>query len=793
MPVQTITNMPTLTIDNQTITVPEGKTVLEAAEELGIVVPHFCYHKELGAVGACRMCAVTVHEGSFKGLKMSCLIKVEDGMVVTTNDERSETFRKRVGEWQMMNHPHDCPVCDEGGECQLQEMTIAAGHGQRRYDGPKRTYNNQDLGPFIAQEMNRCIQCYRCVRTYQDFCGGRDFGVLGSRNRVFFGRFKDGMLESDFSGNIVDACPTGVFTDKTYRFKSRFWDLQEAPSVCPHCSLGCATVPGGRYREMQRVRGGENPEVNGAFICDRGRFGSSYANHPQRPRRARIDEQQVSVPDALSRLNQQARDTVRQHGREAVLLVGSERASLEANWLLQQWARELGCQPPVLNPHGPGQAAAAVAAFDLSDRLASLRQIRESDLVVVVGADPLAEAPMLAVALRQTVRNGGQVMVYDPRPVELPFCFDHQRLSPTELYNFILDGGDEGMHVRDLLKKAERPVLVGGGLMGATGLQQLHKLALLVSNDDRPCLVHPLLGGPNSFGTALLADGETEDLIARLESGAVKMLVCLENDPLVEAPARERFAAALTRLDNLVVCDYLDTELAGQANLFIPTRTPLETAGTFINNEGRMVCYEPVMEPGIALKDCLEDGHPSRRFSSTTPGGEPWAAVAVLQNLLGRDAGGLADVRRDLAGQVARLAALPDLVAGTAGFRVSAVPALDRAAVKVPEQPAGSLQLIVTPARYGSDLLSRASDKLEPRFPDTARALMHGSDAARLGLVDGDRIMIDSDLVSMALPVRCCEDMAGNCVILENSPALPSPVPRSGIAFCLISKEVADD
>ncbi len=783
--------MPTLKIDNQTITVPEGKTVLEAAEELGIVIPHFCYHKELGAVGACRMCAVNVEEGTFKGLKMSCLIKVEEGMVVSTTDEKSSTFRERVGEWQMMNHPHDCPVCDEGGECQLQEMTISSGHSRRRYDGPKRTYTNQDLGPFVVQEMNRCIQCYRCVRTYQDFCGGRDFGVLGSRNRVFFGRFKDGMLESDFSGNIVDVCPTGVFTDKTYRFKSRFWDLQEAPSVCPHCSLGCSTIAGGRYREIQRVRGGNNPAVNGSFICDRGRFGSSYANHSDRPRQARIANKVVDVAAALNALQAKAKETVRLYGRDAVLLVGSERASLEANWLLQQWAKMLNCQEPVLNPHVGNMATASVAAYDLSDRLASLEQVRQADVIFVAGADPLAEAPMLALAMRQAVRNGGQVFVYDPRAIELPFDFDHQRLNPTDLANYILDGNADSLHIRELLKKARQPVVVGGGLLGEIGLRQLHKLSLLASNEERLCLVHPLLGGANSFGTAVLQERPSEDLLRRLESGKVKMLVCLETDLLMEVCAGDRIDAALTGIETLVVCDYLHSALVGQADIIIPTRTPLETAGSFINNEGRINCFMPVMEPGLPLHECLEDGHPSRQFTDTTPGSEPVAAVAALNYLLGTSGEDIVAVRQRMSGQIARLGGLAEVQAGSQGLRVAAVPALDREALSVAEQPAGSFHLIVTPARYGSDLFSRNSEKLAPRFVDTAKVQMNITDVQRLNLQDGDMVVIDSELAPLTLPIQCHETIAENCVILENSPALPIPLPTSGLVFCLISKELS--
>src|SRR5512133_3176373 len=268
--------MPTLTIDNQTVTVPPGANVLEAAKALGLVIPHFCYHEALGAVGACRLCAMTFIAGPVKGVQMACMVEAKDGMVVSTVDPAAQEQRRHVIEWLMMNHPHDCPVCDEGGECQLQDLTIAGGHSVRRYRGTKITRNNQRLGPFIEQEMNRCIQCYRCVRTYRDYCGGTDFGVLGTRQRLFFGRMRDGRLESPFSGNLVDVCPTGVFTDKTYRFQSRVWDLQEAASICPHCSLGCATIPGARFRELQRVRSNIDREVNGHFICDRGRFGYGH-------------------------------------------------------------------------------------------------------------------------------------------------------------------------------------------------------------------------------------------------------------------------------------------------------------------------------------------------------------------------------------------------------------------------------------------------------------------------------------------------------------------------------------
>jgi len=785
--------MPTLTIDNQQVTVADGATVLEAAEQLGIIIPHFCYHKALGPVGACRMCAVTVVEGTFKGLKMSCLVKAEEGMVVTTDDQRSVEFRERVGEWLMLNHPHDCPVCDEGGECQLQEMTIASGHGLRRFGGKKRTYNNQQLGPFIAQEMNRCIQCYRCVRTYKDYCGGKDFGVMGSRNRVFFGRFKDGTLESDFSGNIVDTCPTGVFTDKTYRFKSRYWDLQEAPSVCPHCSLGCATIPGGRYGELQRVRSSVNEKVNGFFICDRGRFGSSYVNHPERPRQASRGEWRLTVDEALPQLDLKARELVKQHGPEAVLLLGSNRASLETNWLLQRWAEKIDCRAPLLSAHLPRHQAAQVAAFDLDDRLASLEKVRQSDLVVVLGVDPLAEAPMLAVALRQTARNGGQVLVYDPRPVELPCKFDHQALSPTQLHDLLgIKKGSEADHLRDLLQKAERPVLVAGGdLLGASGLLLVKKLAKEVSNDSRSCLVHPVLGGPNSFGAALLSLPEQDDLLTRLESGRVKMLVCVETDPLLEAPQGGRFGKALSSLDELVVLDYLPTSLSVHANLFIPTTAPTESAGTFINNEGRQQLFAPVIEPRLPITVTGDGDHPPREFSSVASGSGPQPAWQQLQKLLAED-GDLAAVRSRMNDTLPRLVDFANLVPGGVTCRVAGADEQSLCSDEVATPSDDSLQLVVSPARYGSDLLSRLSAKLEHRFAEAGLQL-HPQDAATRGLKDGTKVTLETVQGTFKLTLRYAESLAVGCALVENGANFPQLVPGGKLGFCQVYSGVSHD
>ncbi len=426
--------MPKLTIDNREIDVPQGTNVLQAAERLGIMIPRFCYHPALGSLGACRMCAVMFLEGRVKGVEMSCMVKAEDGMVVSTTHPEAMEFRKYVIEWLMLDHPLDCPVCDEGGHCLLQDETVSGGHGLRRFLGPKRTYRNQDLGPFVLHEMNRCIQCWRCRRFYQEYAGYRDLGALQIGRRTYFGRFTDGALESPFAGNLIDVCPTGVYTDKPSRFKGRRWNFERGPSLCLHCSLGCNTVASARYREMVRLEARPHDAVNGYFICDRGRYGFYYANHPERPRRARLGGREVPWDEAVETAAAALARITRESGPGAVAAVGGARSSLETQAALQLFCRTHGWRDPQFfwDPRLERKVRAAVGRLD--ERLAvSLQELEAADFLLVVGVDPVNEAPMLALALRQARRNGAKVAVLDPRPVFLPLEFEHLPVPPGQL------------------------------------------------------------------------------------------------------------------------------------------------------------------------------------------------------------------------------------------------------------------------------------------------------------------------------------------------------------------------
>ena len=336
--------MATIQIDGVSYEVEAGQNLLHAALSEAIDLPYFCWHPALGSVGACRQCAVIQYSGEEdeRGrLVMACMTPVADGMRFSVQAAHATEFRRTVVEWLMMNHPHDCPVCEEGGECHLQDMTVMTGQVHRVYPGTKRTWRNQYLGPFIGHEMNRCITCYRCVRYYRDYAGGTDLEDFGSRDRVFFGRTTDGVLENEFSGNLVEVCPTGVFTDKPFSQRySRKWDLQSAPSVCPGCSLGCTTLIGERYGELRRVHNRYHPDVNGYFLCDRGRFGQAFVESDARlahagrraddgPDGASLDE--VTTAEALAGVAEALTDAL-DDGR--CVGIGSPRASLETNHAL---------------------------------------------------------------------------------------------------------------------------------------------------------------------------------------------------------------------------------------------------------------------------------------------------------------------------------------------------------------------------------------------------------------------------------------------------------------------------
>ena len=806
--------MPRLKIDGLEIEVPKGTKVMEAADRLGIVIPRFCYHPALGPAGACRMCAVMFGEGPVKGVQMSCMVDAHEGMVVSTTHPEAVAFRKQVIEWLMMNHPHDCPVCDEGGQCLLQDMTVSGSHGLRRYRGEKRTYRDQYLGGFIQHEMNRCIHCYRCSRFYQDFAGYRDLGPMQIAHRTYFGRYQEGPLESPFSGNLVDVCPTGVFTDKTARFQGRRWDFERGPSLCILCSLGCRTVGSARYREVVLMEAGFSEAVNGYFICDRGRFGFHYANHPARPRQARIGKEEAPWVEAVRRAAE-ALDSIRKKsGPDSIATLSSARSSLENQGMLNRLCRRLGWKGPASFENRAVQTKVEGAVRLLGEGLAvSLREIEQADFILIAGADPVNEAPMLALALRQAFRHGGSIIVVDPRPISLPFPFEHLPLVPgdIELYTSALvkntvdrpavaalgpkaaeffDGlserypggllAEQVARMEDKLKRSQRPVLVCGTdiVLESTPDLAANQAMILKAAKGHAGLFY-VMPGANAFGAALLspAGGSCEEIVQDIETGRVKALVIVESDPFGIFPDRQRLREALGKLDLLLVMDYLPSKVGEMAHVFFPTATSFETESSFVNQEGRLQSASPFYSGGTPVVQVSRGEHPPRAFNESMPGGgsrPAWEILADLGKALARgEPGSFLESTKDL--WKGMLEDYP-ILAGVKprdlreGVRLQlGVKGQDffSLAAGEPRPPSvdNSLDLLSVDQTFGTEELSGYS-RFIPQEGKTPRLYMQSQDALRLGLGHGDKIGISLDRGFLEVELCVVENMASGMLFL---------------------------
>jgi len=821
--------MPKLVIDDREVEVAPGTKVIEAAEKLGIIIPRFCYHPALGSVGACRVCAVKFLQGPFKGVQMSCMVDAKDGMVVSTIDKEAVEFRKYVIEWLMLHHPHDCPVCDEGGQCLLQDMTVSGGHGIRRYLGQKRTYTDQYLGPLLQHEMNRCIHCYRCARFYQEFGGYSDLGAMQSANRTYFGRFKDGILESPFSGNLSDICPTGVYTDKPSRFFGRRWDFERSPSLCINCSLGCHTVVSSRYRKVVRQEARFSNTVNGYFICDRGRYGFFYDGLQERPRQARVDGDEVLFDLGIKFLSTKLEEISRSAGSKAIAWAGSTRNSVETQAMLKRvcelkgWAEPSYLADQVLT--GKVKSALSCLGPELG---VSLRQVEAADFILVLGADPINEAPMLALAMRQASRAGARIVAIDPRPIFLPFKFTHLPLAlddldpsisalikaaidrdtveklgqkAVEFYDALLQGdgysalsNEQISNLGEELKRSQRPLVVcGTEIVRETTPKRATDLALLLKAAKKMAGLSFLMPGANAFGAALFSriENSFEKTIEDIENGAVKALVLVESNPFWQFPDRARLERALDRLDLFAVCDYIDSAAVHKAQVFLPTATLFEAGGVFINQEGRVQAASKALAGGISVAQAGGGDHPPRVYGGGIPGSDARAAWQILAALADFEPHPAEKLRSEiwhwLVETIPEFAGMPSVEQlPDDGIRIiSDIRPPDRFSVggiTGSEDLSRNFELIAVEWTFGTEELSAHSACLAG-LAGVPCIFIHRNDAESLNLVDGDRLSVEVGRGTIAVQLQVAHSMAAGTLVIPRHKDLDWQVMGTGRAW----------
>ena len=808
--------MPKIIIDDIETDVAPKTTVIEAAAQLGIMIPRFCYHPALGSVGACRVCAVKFLEGPLKGIQMSCMVEVQDGMVVSTTDKEAADFRKTVIEWLMLHHPHDCPVCDAGGHCLLQDMTVSGGHGIRRYAGPKRTYNDQYLGPLIQHEMNRCIHCYRCSRFYQEFTGYTDLGVMCNSNRTYFGRFEDGILESPFTGNLSDICPTGVYTDKPSRYFGRRWDYQRRPSLCINCSLGCHTIASVKYREVKRQEARFSNDINGHFICDRGRYGFFYASLESRPRETSVNGKTAAYDEALQAAATKLGQIEQEAGTDAIAVLGSARSSLETQAMVKRISRLRNWRSPAYFIDSAAVARVNAAINRLESELAvSMREVESADFVLCIGADPINEAPMLALALRQAQRNGAEIVVADPRPIFLPMTYQHLPVAAADLEGLVgsliksavdrqtagLGGERSGQFydalpeadpraaipedlfsaLVDRIKNSRQPVIVCGtevSPLPAIGISA--DLAFYLRAADKNAGLFYLLPGANAFGAGLLSDSDVslQSIVEAIEDGQVKALILVESNPLHHFPDRQRLMQALNKLDLLIVLDYLGTDAFEKAHVFLPSTTIYESNGIFVNQEGRAQMVQAAYTGGLPIVQSGGGNHPPRIYGRGVPGAHARPAWQILADLAGEKIkpedkrqpaaihGFLADIIPELAVENPDGEFPDNGIQIHSGAKTDLRFAFDRSGQNRPSTADSStLSLVLTDLTFGTEELSAYSECLFELEPEPA-ILLHSSDAVNMDLADGSLIAIETASGSCQAKLKVIENMASGVIIV---------------------------
>jgi NADH-quinone oxidoreductase subunit G len=621
--------MATVYVDNKPYQMNPEENLLHGCLSQGLNLPYFCWHPALGSVGACRQCAIKQFKDEHDEhgrIVMSCMTPATEGTRISIDDPEVAAFRSGIIEGLMLNHPHDCPVCDEGGECHLQDMTVMTGHDYRRYEFEKRTFRNQNLGPLVNDEVNRCIQCYRCVRYYRDYAGGNDLNAFASRNTVFFGRHEDGLLENEFSGNLVEICPTGVFTDKTLKHHyTRKWDQQFAPSVCVHCALGCNTDPGERYGLLRRVVNRYNHEVNGYFLCDRGRFGYEFVNSERRILHPVLNGRPTATVEARAHLEERI-------AMGKVIGIGSPRASLEANFALRT----------VVGPDrfhsglSDNQQKLAGRIIEILRRgpmrTPTLREIEECDAVFILGEDITNVAPRMALSVRQSVRQQPMEIA---KGLKVPLWMDHGvrdalqdakgplyiattyatrldeiatatfRGAPDDLArlgfavaqpldplapstdDFPLAGA-----IAQALKTAKKPLVISG--------MSCANEAVIEAAANVAMAAHAALSftAPecNTVGAVLMGGNPLAAAFEAVKDGRADTVLILENDLYRRAPAMA-VDSFLKTSAHVIVLDHLTNPTAEKAELVLPAGTFAESDGTFISSEGRVQRFFQVFVP----------------------------------------------------------------------------------------------------------------------------------------------------------------------------------------------------
>lgn len=749
-----------LTIDGIKVDAPEGSMVIQAAHDAGVYVPHFCYHKKLSIAANCRMCLVDVEKAP-KPLP-ACATPVTNGMVVRTRSEKAVAAQKSVMEFLLINHPLDCPVCDQGGECQLQDLAVGYGGSESRYKEEKRVVAAKSMGPLISTEaMQRCIHCTRCVRTGEEIAGVQEVGMLNRGEHAEITTFVGRAVESELSGNMIDVCPVGALLSKPFRFNARTWELARRRSVSPHDSVGANLVLQAKMDKVLRVVPFENDEVNECWISDRDRFsyeGLYTEDRLTRPMVRGDDGQwrEASWNDAMQTIVAGMNAVREKFGADQLGCIGSATSTTEELALLARLGRALGTENVDFRLRQTDArldgALAGVPWLGMP-----LTALNELDRVLVVGSFLRKDHPLMAQRLRQAVKRGAQVSFIDSAADNPLFnaIAGRMTVAPSQLANSLaqvlvavakakdsaIPAGLEGVQVSaeaqqiaDSLACGERvAILLGNMAVNSDQASVIAANANAIAQASGAKLGFLTAGG-NTVGGYLAnaVPGKGGLTAEQMLAQTLRAYLVLNVEPALDSDLGERAVETLKSATFSVALTSYRSAAEQWADVMLPVSPFTETSGTFVNAEGRVQSFKGAAAP-------VGDTRPA------------WKVLRVLGNLFQLD--GFDDETSESVRDSVMAAGVESRLSNQINLAASVLPA------------ASGLERVADVPIYRSDALVRRSAPLQETPASAApTARMAAATLTQLGLADGDLVKVRSSQGEVSLPAQLDDTVALNSV-----------------------------
>ncbi|MBI3711668.1 MAG: NADH-quinone oxidoreductase subunit G [Burkholderiales bacterium] len=734
-------------IDGKKVEVQVGSMVMDAANKLGTYIPHFCYHKKLSIAANCRMCLVEVEKAP-KPLP-ACATPVTPGMIVRSNSDKAVKAQKSVMEFLLINHPLDCPVCDQGGECQLQDLAVGYGGTSSRYQEEKRVVFHKNAGPLISmEEMSRCIHCTRCVRFGQEIAGVMELGMLGRGEHSEITSFVGKTVDSELSGNMIDLCPVGALTSKPFRYSARTWELSRRKSVSAHDGLGANLIVQVKNNKVLRVVPLENDAVNECWISDKDRFAYEGLNSADRLTKPMLKQggewQETDWQTALEYVAHGLKNVRHEHGAASIAALASPNSTLEEMSLLARVVRGMGSEHI--------ETRLRQSDFGLSGKVKpwlgmSIADFAQLSHVFVIGSFLRKDHPLLAARLRQSVKNGTKLSVLHASDDELLMKVANKAvLAPSAWLSFLSEVAIAVAEAKQIAKPAgvaevavsasaqaiAAHLIAGadgsGVFLGNTAVQhpdatQLHALAQWIATEVGAGFGY-LTEAANTVGAYLAgAVPANAEVASSLLSNARKAVVLLNAEPEFDFANANQTKAVLAQADMVVVMSPFKHGM-DYADVLLPVSPFTETAGTFVNCEARAQSFHGVVKP-------LGDSRPA------------WKVLRVLGNLLGLEG---FDFETAEAVRDSVLAHATDLSAqlnNNADVTIT-LPAASAGLERVSDVPIYSTDAIVRRA----ESLQRTADAKAPV------ATLSAAEFARLGIAEGDFVKLTQAGASVIVPAN---------------------------------------